>query len=250
MPVAVSGRDDSLQALAAAEPDIFLHIGAMNSEDARSAASAFAGRTRRLVAASSGDVYLAYGRFTGLEPGPPVPVPLSEEAEMRRRLFPYRSKAALVADPLFSYEKILVERELLGCAGLDAAIVRLPKVYGPERNADFATVHAYADRPHWRWTHGYVENVAAALALVALHPALPARIYNVGEDVTPTVAERLRHLPASPIQPSANRAFEFRQDLGDGFERDPGGPRLPGRGGLSRRSAAHALARAALERGH
>jgi len=107
----------------------------------------------------------------------------------------------------------IVERELLGRTGLEAAIIRLPKVYGPERNADFATVHAYADQPHWRWTHGYVENVASALALVALHPALPRRIYNVGEEATPSVAERLRRLPPSAIPPSADPAFDFRQDM-------------------------------------
>ena len=211
--VAVSGRGDPLLPLAAAEPGVVVHLGAMNAEDARNAAAAFAGRTGRLVAASSGDVYLAYGRFTGFEPGPPVAVPLTEEADLRTRLFPYRARAASEGDPLFSYEKILVERELLGRTGLEAAIIRLPKVYGPERNADFATVHAYADQPHWRWTHGYVENVASALALVALHPALPRRIYNVGEEATPSVAERLRRLPPSAIPPSADPAFDFRQDM-------------------------------------
>ena len=201
------------EAAAAPFPDLVVHMAAMSEPDAQRAADAFEGKAGRLVAASSGDVYLAYGRFTGLEPGPPVPVPLSEEAPLRTRLFPYRASATSEADPLFHYEKILVERALLGRSRLNAAIVRLPKVYGPEKNADFATVHAYADRPDWRWTHGYVGNAAAAIALLGLHRSLPRPIYNVGEAYTPTVAERLRDLLPSPIPPSRDSRFDFRQDL-------------------------------------
>jgi nucleoside-diphosphate-sugar epimerase len=194
-------------------PDVVVDLAAMTQQDAASAASAFAGKTSRFVAVSSGDVYLAYGRFIGTEPGAPEPVPLTEESALRTRLFPYRGSARSESDPLFGYEKILVEREALGRHGLDGAIVRLAKVYGPERNADFATVHKFADRPEWRWTHVYVENAAAAIASVALHPALPRPIYNVGERDTPTVAERLRDLPASSMRPDHPAEFDFRQHL-------------------------------------
>ncbi len=194
-------------------PDLVVDLAAMTAADAERTAAAFAGRAGRLVAAGSGDVYLAYGRFTGLEPGPPVPVPLTEDSPLRTALFPYRAAAAGKADPRFDYEKILVERVLLGRPGLNAAIVRLPKVYGAGKNADFATVHGFADRPHWRWTHGYVENVAAAIASVGLHQTLPRRIYNAGEAVTPTVAERLIDLPPSPIRPGDPSGRDFRQDI-------------------------------------
>jgi nucleoside-diphosphate-sugar epimerase len=211
--VTVLGRGDPLEVAEPPLPDLVVHMGAMNEADARAAADAFEGKAGRLVAASSGDVYLAYARFTGLEPGPPVPVPLTEEAPLRTRLFPYRNAAPSPADKLFHYDKILVERELLGRAGLDSAIARLPKVYGPERNSDFATVHAYADQPHWRWTHAYVENVAEALVLIGTAPQLPRRIYNIGEERTPTVAERLQDLPPSPIEPSQAKPLDFRQDV-------------------------------------
>ena len=191
-------------------PDVVIHMIAMNCEDGAAAARVF-GQAGRLVAVSSGDVYRAYGRFIGLEPGPPEPMPLTEQSPLRDRLFPYRPQAASEADPLFSYEKILMEREIL--AQPSGTVVRLPKVYGPGRNADFGTVHGFANQPHWRWTHGYVENVAAAIALVALHPELPRRVYNIGEASTPTVAERLRDLPASPIQPGDPSGFDFSQDI-------------------------------------
>lgn len=208
-----TGKRDFKEAQAPPRPDVVIDLAAMTREDAASAASAFAGRTGRFVTVSSGDVYLAYGRFIGIEPGAPQPVPLTEDSALRTRLFPYRASARSEDDPLFGYEKILVEREVLGCRNLDGAIVRLAKVYGPERNADFATVHKFADRPEWRWTHVYVENAAAAIARVALQPALPRPIYNVGERDTPTVAERLRDLPASAIRPDHPPEFDFRQDL-------------------------------------
>lgn len=204
---------DFTKTLAWPTPDVVVDLAAMTQEDATAAGQAFAGKTGRFVAVSSGDVYLAYGRFIGTEPGEPLPVPLTEDSALRTLLFPYRASARSEGDPLFRYEKILVEREILGRTGLDGAIIRLAKVYGPERNADFATVHKFGDRPEWRWTHVYVENAAAAIALVALHPALPRPIYNVGERETPTVVERLRDLPASSIVAEAPGAFDFRQDL-------------------------------------
>ncbi len=50
-------------------PDVVIHMIAMGEEDSRAALEAFRGRTGRIVWLSSGDVYLAYGRFTGLGTG-------------------------------------------------------------------------------------------------------------------------------------------------------------------------------------
>src|ERR1700677_2199955 len=58
------------------EPDVVLHMIAMGERDAEAAMTAFAGRARRIVVLSSGDVYRAYGRFLGTEPGPIEPTPL------------------------------------------------------------------------------------------------------------------------------------------------------------------------------
>ena len=41
----------------------------------------------------------------------------------------------------------------------------------------------------WRWTHGYVENVANAIALAVSDERAAGRIYNVGEPFTFTMAE-------------------------------------------------------------
>lgn len=192
---------------------IVIHMIAMGESDARAAVEAFKGRTQRLVVLSSGDVYLAYGRFTGLEPGEPQKGLLTEDAPLRSTLYPYRAQAKAPEDLSYSYEKILVEKEVLGHRDLAVTVLRLPKVYGAESNADLATIYAYRDQPQWRWTHGYVENVASAIVLAALHPAAANRIYNVGEASTPTIAERLRDLPASSVPTVTSKGYDFRHDI-------------------------------------
>jgi nucleoside-diphosphate-sugar epimerase len=139
----------------------------MGERDARVAVDAFRGRAQRLVALSSGDVYHAFGRFSGLEPGPVEPGLLTEESPLRVVLYPYRGQAKAPEDLLYSYEKILVERAVLGDLMLPAAVLRLPKVYGPGSNADLATVHQF--RKHlqrWRGAHADCGRTAGASAAV------------------------------------------------------------------------------------
>lgn len=200
--------------LSAGEPDVVIHMIAFTQGEAAAAVRALRGRTGRLVVISSGDVYRAYGRFIGIEPGPPDPTPLrAESSPLRGKLFPYRT-ADSPADSLErDYEKILVEQTLGFEASLSPVILRLPKVYGAARNSTLETVHHFAHQPHWRWTHGYVENVAAAIVLAATHPSAANRRFNVGEARTPTVGERLAHLEASGIAPDVRSRYDFRQDL-------------------------------------
>lgn len=201
------------QDLLRAKFEIVIHMIPMGEADARAAVQAFAGRTERLVALSSGDVYRAYGRLTGLEPGPVEAGLLTEDSPLRKTLYPYRGQAKSSEELNYYYEKILVEDRVLGHPQLPATVLRLPKVYGPRGNADLATVYRYRDWPHWRWTHGYVENVASAIVLAALHPAATNRIYNVGEAGTPTIAERLQTLPSSTLPPIEANGYDFRQDI-------------------------------------
>jgi len=197
--------------LTARDWDIVVNMVAMGEADARAAVDAFAGRAGRLVLISSGDVYRAYGRLTGHEPGEPDPVPLTEDAPLRSALYPYRAHAARMGAYAYNYEKILAEAAVREGA-LPYTILRLPKVYGPADNADLATVYGFAGQPQWRWTHGHVENVAQAIMLGATHPAATGRIYNVGEAVTPTMGERLARLP---VRAAAGKppSFDYRQAM-------------------------------------
>jgi nucleoside-diphosphate-sugar epimerase len=191
--------------------DVVIHMIAMGEHDAAAAVHAFRGKAGRLVVLSSGDVYRAYGRFAGLEVGPAEEGLLKESSPLRSVLYPYRTQARSPDDWVYSYDKILVERAVLSEPRLPAVVLRLPKVYGPGQNDDLATVYGFRHRPQWRWTHGYVENVAHAIVLAVLHPSA-AGVYNVGEQHTPTVAERLADLPASSV-PEASMAANFDQNI-------------------------------------
>jgi nucleoside-diphosphate-sugar epimerase len=195
------------------KPDVVIHMIAMGEGDARAAVEFFRGHTRRAVWISSGDVYLAYGRFAGVEPGPAGPGLLRETSPLRTVLYPYRDPSKPADDIANIYDKVLVERVALSARDVPATVLRLPKVYGPGDNADLATVYAFRNHPDWRWTHGYVENVAAAIVLAAVHPEAEGNIYNVGEEYTPTIAERLRKLPASSVPPNDTAKFNFAQDI-------------------------------------
>ena len=183
-------------------PDVVIHMFPVGEEDTRAAIACLAGVTRRIVAISSGDVYRAYGRLLGLEPGPPEPVPLGEEAPLREVLFPYRHTAAGPSDWTYHYEKILVER-VLRAGALTATVIRLPAVYGPgdpyrrlrpyiKRMADGrSTILLDSAQVEWRWSHGYVEDVAHAIAWAAVDHRAAGKVYNVSEAVVPTMRERI-----------------------------------------------------------
>lgn len=192
--------------------DVVVHMVMMGAADARSAVETFAGRSGRLVMVSSCDVYRAYGRLTGAEPGEPDPTPLDEEAPLRSSRFPYRGQEASLGDFATNYDKILAEQVVSDARNLNWSIIRLPKVYGPEDNGDLATIYGFAQAPAWRWTHGHVANIAAAIDCVAEHPKAERRIFNAGEAHTPTMAERLAALPPKDISASLP-PFDFRQDL-------------------------------------
>ena len=200
-------------AIAEASWDIVVHMVLMGEEDARAAVAAFAGSAGRLVMVSSSDVYRAYGRLTRAEPGPPDPVPLDEAAPLRQSRYPYRGQEDRLGAFARDYEKILAERVVMAAADPPWTVLRLPKVYGPEDNADLGTVYGFAGAPHWRWTHGHVRNVASAIVRAATHPKAVRRVFNVGEAVTPTMAERLAALPPAPDAPPALPPFDFGQDL-------------------------------------
>jgi nucleoside-diphosphate-sugar epimerase len=97
------------------------------------------------------------------------------------------------------YDKIPVERAILGDPALSGTVLRLPMVYGPgDHLARFQPILKRIDdgRPTilfdeglagWRSPRGYVENVAAALALAAVSERAAGRTYNVAE--TPAFSE-------------------------------------------------------------
>jgi len=193
--------------------DVVIHMVAMGHADTEVAARTFEGRTQRLVLISSCDVYRAYGRLTKSEPGPPDPIPLSENAPLRSVLYPYRGMEVQLGAFARDYDKTLAEKAVQSARELGWTILRLPKGYGPEDNGDLSTVYGFARAPEWRWTHGHVDNVAAAIATAATHPNAHNEIFNVGEERTPTMGERLARLPARTGEPPELPPFDYRQSL-------------------------------------
>jgi len=175
------------------EPDVVLDMIPMTEGDAAALISTFKGIAGRVVAISSSDVYRNYDLARGIAIGEADSIPLTEESPLRENLFPYRARAANTEDSLYHYEKILVEQTVMNVPELPATVLRLPAVYGsgdPQHRL-FAYLKRMLDkRPvilleegqaEWRWTRGYVENVAAAICLAVGDKRAVGRIYNVGE---------------------------------------------------------------------
>ena len=105
--------------------------------------------------------------------------------ELMRKIFPW------VTD---DYDKIPAEHTVLNDRELPGTVLRLPMVYGPgdPLHRFHPVVKRIADgRRHiifpetlaaWRSPRGYVENVAAAIALAATNNRATRRIYNVCEE--------------------------------------------------------------------
>ena len=217
-------------------PDVVVDTIAYTELDAAQFVETFRGLARRAVVLSSQDVYAAYGRLLRLESRARELGPLGEDAALRAERYPYRAKARNPGDMAHDYDKILVEAAVAGHADLPATILRLPFVYGPGdpqrrlkpyleqmRGPEILLDRAKAS---WRWTRGYVEDVAGAIALAAGHARAAGRIYNVGEQDAVTEAEwvrligeaanwrgEVRGVPAVELPDGLVEPFDFSQDL-------------------------------------
>jgi nucleoside-diphosphate-sugar epimerase len=179
-------------------PDVVVDFILSSERQARDLMNALRCVAGRVVALSSGDVYRAAGILHGLEPGPLQPVPLTEESELRTHRHPYPPQALSMLRKVFpwlddDYDKIPVEQAVLGDARLPGTVLRLPMVYGPgdplhrlhpilKRIDDGRpAILLQEESAQWRGPRGYVENVAAAIALAATSPKAAGRIYNIAE---------------------------------------------------------------------
>lgn len=180
------------------QADVVVDLILSSGAQAEATMHTFRGVAKRVVAASSLDVYRACGVLHGLEEGPLEPVPLTEDSPLRTRLQTYPPATLKMLQKVFGwlddeYDKIPVERAILGDRELPGTVLRLPMIYG-------AGDHLHRFHPvlqriddgrrrilfeegfaEWRSPRGYVDNVAAALALAAVSEAAAGRVYNVAE---------------------------------------------------------------------
>ncbi|MBV9228016.1 MAG: NAD-dependent epimerase/dehydratase family protein [Chloroflexi bacterium] len=189
-------------------PDVVLDMVPFSEHDIQTVVDTFRHIAHRIVAISSCDVYRAFGRVRRTEPGLPDHAPLTEDAPLREKFYPYRSETLRSPeDPMRwmdDYDKILVERIVMNDPDLPGTVLRLPMVYGPRdtQHRLFEYLKRMDDnRPailldesiaRWHWTRGYVENVATAIAHATTDERAVNRIYNVGEAETLSIAEWVR----------------------------------------------------------
>jgi nucleoside-diphosphate-sugar epimerase len=184
-------------------PDVVIDFVISSGPQAEELMNIFRGATRRVVMLSSIDVYRAVGIAHGTETGPLQEVPLTEDSELRRNLHPYPPENMKILRKIFpwatdDYDKIPAERIVMNDGmndpDLPGTVLRLPMVYGPgdplhrfypmvKRIDDRRRHIIFADTlAAWRSPRGYVENVAAAIALAATDERAAQRVYNVCEE--------------------------------------------------------------------
>jgi nucleoside-diphosphate-sugar epimerase len=179
-------------------PDVVIDCILSSAAQAKGTMDVFRVATPRIVVLSSQDVYRAYGVLLHLETGPLQPVPINEDSDLRTHLRPYGPDHLKRMQGIFSwvddeYDKIEVERVVTNDSKLPATVLRLPMVYGPcdPLHRLYPTVKRIDDnRPailleeglaRMGLPRGYVENVAAAIALAATSEQTSGKTYNVAE---------------------------------------------------------------------
>ncbi len=189
------------------QPEVVVDMMCITAAHADTLLDVFAGTARRIVLASSCDVYKAYGVLIGIEPqvDGPLPTPLTESSPLRGKLYPYRLEQPRAdGDPAKvydDYDKIPCEQAVLNHPALQGTVVRLPMVFGPR---DYQhRLHEYLKQMDagkleiklnpalytWRDCRGYAVDMAHALALCAVDERAAGRTYHVGEPVNYTEGE-------------------------------------------------------------
>jgi nucleoside-diphosphate-sugar epimerase len=234
----ISDHRDAFRAFA---PDTVVDMRSMTEGDARAVIDAVRGIADRIIAVSSMDVYRAYGRLQGTEPGPPLQPPFDEDSPLREKLYPYRdhTPAAIGQRPawLGEYDKILVERTVLRDDAIAGTVVRFPMVHGErdEQRRFYALWKRMVDgRPAILMSTGsaahrssrtHVDNAAHAVVLAATDDRARERVYNVGEedavasiDWARLIASQLRwtgELVVAPSEQMPARQRDPRPDVWD-----------------------------------
>lgn len=175
------------EAISTVSPDLIIDAYAMNENEVKILEAALPKRTR-VVIFSSADVYEAYTILSS--PGAePQQTPLSENAVLREKLFPYRG--VLETAFAYDYDKILVERAAMNSDKMDAIIIRLGMIYGEndsqhrflscmEQMKQEKTIVMSKDMANWKTSKGYVKNIAYGVYLAAMK-GQAGDIYNLAE---------------------------------------------------------------------
>src|SRR5580765_7650399 len=178
--------------------DVVVDFVLSSGRQAQQLMDTFRGIAGHVIALSSMDVYRAIGVFYGFETGGLQELPLTEDSDLRTSRNVYSAEALKKVQSVYGwigdeYDKIPVEQAVLSDPKLPGTVLRLPMIYGPgdplhrfhpvlKRIDDRRKQIIFADDVALlRTPRGYVEDVAAAVALAAVSPESAGRIYNVCE---------------------------------------------------------------------
>jgi nucleoside-diphosphate-sugar epimerase len=214
-----------LPELRSLEPEVVVDLRALRREEGRRV-RAFRGIAGRGVVASSVDVYRAFGRLHRTEPGPPDPLPLTEDSP-RRELVIWED-----------YDKLGVEEEAQANPDFPVTVLRLPAIHGPgdyqhrlyryvkRMDDERPAILLEAGVARWRAARGYVADVAHAIVLAATNEAATGRTYNIADPDAFTEEEWVRQIarvhgwtgqiiavPTPELPPSLRDKCDLRQDF-------------------------------------
>lgn len=183
---------DHLEKIKTYNPDAAIDTTQFETESTQAVVGALTGVVDRYVLVSSMDVYVAYGRLHRTELGPPQPLPIPEEGELRT--LPGVGLTEQI-------DNLNAERVVLGQQELPITVTRLPAVFGPgdyqgrigemidKLNASDGELKLHPIQANFRWTWDYVENIADMLLECAGDRRSGNRIYNLGYPTGVSVVE-------------------------------------------------------------
>ena len=183
---------DHLEEIKTYDPDAAIDTTQFETESTRAVVEALTGVADRYVLVSSMDVYIAYGRLHRTELGQPQPLPIKEDGELRKL-----PRAGLTEE----IDNLNAERVALGQQDLPVTITRLPAVFGSgdyqrrvgemidKLQASDGELKLHPIQAKFRWTWGYVENIADMLLECVGDRRSGNRIYNLGFPAGVSVVE-------------------------------------------------------------
>ena len=193
-------------------PEVVIDCIGYTEADGRTLIQTFAGWIPHLIFLSSCDVYRAHAVLHRATDDPVQITPLTEDSPLRTNIYPYRNYASGPEDWQYDYDKIPVERMLVGEPELRTTIFRLPAVYGPrdyrlrvweylrKMDAGRKAIVLALTLSNWCWGRGYVKNIAAAICHFLSKDSASSVVFNLGDPVigahAPSIAEASQTSPS------------------------------------------------------
>lgn len=193
------------QAIETCAPDAILDMVLFTVGQAQALQVVAQGIAKRVVAVSGIDVYQAYGRLHRAGTAPIEGSPISEESPLLSVDMPLVTAGPRM-HPWPGAQRDMLEAEdaIMGMDDLPGTLLRLPLIYG---QGDFLhrlhgdlkrmddgrqAIIVQEDMAAWRWSRGYVENMAEAIALSVDNDAAAGRVYNVADGDALSTAEWIK----------------------------------------------------------